>query len=198
MVSLSPIVRFSGCDGDGKGQVPTKLKKSGSDQKNKRAEIDLIHSEMRLIDNLLPSGIVEDFVTTHFRRHPFVARGSSQCPVTLKKLLYEFNAAELLENSASERIHVWLSHKGSESSLNSQSLDSISVDDHTQAMKLYVAGHSIYCRAPLELERAVVPRLSNDLGLGVTGSGTDKYRRGEIELFLSRKGHATGAIVNTI
>ena len=198
MESLSPTVRFSGCDGDSKGQASTKWKKSGSDKKNKRAAIDLLHSEVRLIDNLFPSGVEEDFVTTHFRRHPFVARGSNECLVTLKKLLHEFNVAKLLENSASERIHVWLSQKGSESSLNSQSLDSISVDDHTQALKLYVAGHSIYCRAPLELERAVVPRLLNDLGLGVTGSGTDKYRRGEIELFLSRKGHTTGAIVNRI
>lgn len=70
-------------------------------------------------------------------------------------------------------------------------LDSISVDDHSQAIKLYHAGHSIYCRAPAELEHAVVPRLLDELGIGIIGSGTDKYRRGEIELFLSRKGHAT-------
>ena len=105
----------------------------------------------------------------------------------------KFDIAELLENSASDRIHVWLSQKMNVSTERA-ALDSITVEDHSQALKLYWAGHSIYCRAPLELERSVVPRLLHEIGLGVTGSGTDKYRRGEIELFLSREGHTTGIV----
>lgn len=64
---------------------------------------------------------------------------------------------------------MWLSQKESE-----DTLDSISVDDHVQAFKLYKAGHSLYCRAPAELERAVVPQLLNDCRIGLLGSGTDR------------------------
>ena len=204
MKSLNATVQFSKCDKndidkahhDGKEQIPMKRKKSEVKHQKPRVEIDLLYSTS-LIDNLFPSEIKGEFILKHFKKHPLVARGSEVCLGALKDLLFGFEIKQLVAQSASERIHVWLSHMGSENNSNPQSLDSISFDDPSQALQLYAAGHSIYCRAPLELEKTVVPRLLNDLGLGVTGSGTDKYRRGEIELFLSRKGHTTGAITNT-
>ena len=147
-------------------------------------EIDLLNSE-GLLDNLLPIG--GTFHSEHFKRNPVVVRGNKKRLAAVKELLFNLDIAELVKNTASERIHIWLSQNES-----GDALESISIEDHSQAIKLYGAGHSIYCRAPAELERCVVPKLLNDLGLGITGSGTDRYRRGEIEMFLSRKGHNTG------
>ena len=151
-----------------------------------RPEIALLNSEC-LLDNLFPISVKGESFSDHFKRNPLVVRGSHECLNDVKNLLFNLDITELVKNTASERIHIWLSQKGSQNIL-----ESISVDDHSQAIKLYGAGHSIYCRAPSELERSVVPQLLNDLGLGIIGSGTDRYRRGEIELFLSRKGHNTG------
>ena len=188
MTSLNPTVHYvGGCKSKSKAPKWSKIEK-----KSKRVPINLIDSES-LLDNLFTIEGSDGFRETHFRRNPFVARGSESNLSELKKLLFDLDVAELLENSASDRIHVWLSQNKNESK-ERKALDSISVEDHTQALKLYWAGHSIYCRAPLELERSVVPRLLHEIGLGVTGSGTDKYRRGEIELFLSREGHSTGIV----
>jgi hypothetical protein len=46
-------------------------------------------------------------------------------------------------------------------------LTSISVSDAQQAARLYAAGHSLYCRAPAELEAVVVPRLLDEIGHGI-------------------------------
>lgn len=165
-------------------------KKSKAQAYQKRDVIDLLDSE-NLLRNLLPVHGTENFSSSHFKRNPVVARGDQECLRKLKKLLFNLDISELIKSSASDRIHVWLSQR-LPGGLNSNTLESIPVEDHTAAVKLYWAGHSIYCRAPLELEKAVVPKLLNELGLGITGSGTDKYRRGEIELFLSRAGHVTG------
>lgn len=186
MASINPTILYvGGCKSKSKASKQSKLGK-----KSKRVPINLIDSES-LLDNLFTIEGSDGFRETHFRKNPFVARGSESDLSELKKLLFDLDIAELLENSASDRIHVWLSQNKNEFT-ERKALDSMTVEDHTQAMKLYWAGHSIYCRAPLELERSVVPRLLHEIGLGVTGSGTDKYRRGEIELFLSREGHETG------
>jgi hypothetical protein len=192
MESLNATVRFIECAGDNEEQVPDNQKKSGVEKKNKRPKIKIANSGESLIENLFPSGKRGDFIGKHFKKHPLVTRGSKKCLEYLKSELHDFDLEALLEVSASERIHVWLSQQGS------QSLDSISLEDQSHALKLYAAGHSIYCRGAQELERVVVPRLLNDLGLGAIGSCNDKYRRGEIELFMSRKGHTTGAIISAV
>jgi hypothetical protein len=191
MESLNATVRFIECAGDNEGQVPDNRKKSGVEKK-KRPKICIANSEESLIDNLFPSGIRGDFIGKHFKKHPLVTRGSKKCLEYLKSELHDFDLEPLLEDSASERIHVWLSQQGS------QSLDSISLEDQSHALKLYAAGHSIYCRGSQELESVVIPRLLKDLGLGAIGSCNDKYRRGEIELFMSRKGHTTGALISAV
>lgn len=189
------IVKFEELDSHPKpsssktGSNPLR-KKSKAEAHQKRHVIDLLDSE-NLLQNLFPFSGSESFFDSHFKRHPVVTRGDQECLLSLKKLLFNLDISELIKSSASDRIHVWLSQRLS-TGLTSNALESIPVEDHTTAVKLYWAGHSIYCRAPLELEKDVVPKLLNELGLGITGSGTDRYRRGEIELFLSRAGHVTG------
>jgi hypothetical protein len=60
-----------------------------------------------------------------------------------------------------------------------------------QALKLYNAGHSLYCRASQELESEVIPKVLEEVGVGINTSNSDRFRRGEIETFFSRKGHLT-------
>jgi hypothetical protein len=97
----------------------------------------------------------------------------------------DFDIETLVENTSSESIQVWLPTQKS-----NKKIDSIRVDDK-QAFKLYQAGHSLYCRAPQELEHALVPSLLQSLGYGVRPQGNDRYSRGEIEMFFSRQGHVT-------
>jgi hypothetical protein len=94
----------------------------------------------------------------------------------------------MLENTASENIHVWL--KGVDK-IKDNSLDSITVDSASHAKSLYNAGHSLYCRASQELESEVIPKVLEELGVGLNTSKSDRFRRGEIETFFSRKGHLT-------
>ena len=90
----------------------------------------------------------------------------------------------LLENSASESVQVWLK------SPEDNGLDSLQVDAR-QALKLHRAGHSLYCRAPSDLEAMVVPRMLHGLGYGPRPLSGDRFSRGEIEMFFSREGHLT-------
>lgn len=194
MESIKAAVHIVNCEESNPSFKATKAKslrkKSRLEAQQKRNVIDLLNSE-NLLQNLFPFSRPGVFSESHFKRNPVVARGNQDCLRRLKKLLFNLDIPELIKSSASDRIHVWLSQR-LPGGLTSNALESIPVEDHVTAVKLYWAGHSIYCRAPLELEKAVVPKLLNELGLGVTGSGTDRYRRGEIELFLSRAGHVTG------
>jgi len=120
--------------------------------------------------------------------HPIVVKGNENLISLLKEQLYDLNIDMMLENTASENIHVWL--KGIDK-VTDQSLDSVTVDNHMHAKSLYNAGHSLYCRASEELEKEVIPKVLEELGIGINTSKSDRFRRGEIETFFSRKGHLT-------
>ena len=123
---------------------------------------------------------------TCWQKRPLVVRGSpSRVEHIIEEFMHNLDIQSLLANTCSDAVHIWL--KGRDAS----TLDSISVPQPDQAHKLHKAGHSLYCRAPPELEQAIVPRLLAELGLGVGGSESDKFRRGEIETFFSRAGHTT-------
>jgi hypothetical protein len=161
--------------------------------KEKQPQIDLVHAPS-MIGNLFAPAMSEDvFKIHHFKKHPVVFRAADgdHRMTILRELLFDLDLRDLLQNSASDQIHVWLAQG------KDVALESITVDDAEQALKLYKAGHSLYCRAPAELESIVIPRALNELGLGVFGSGNDRFSRGEIETFYSRKGHVTGNTQHT-
>lgn len=60
---------------------------------------------------------------------------------------------------------------------------------------MYNAGHSLYCRSSEALESLLVPTLLEELSYGPSNHfcPTDRYSRGEIETFFTRKGHMTGS-----
>jgi len=127
---------------------------------------------------------VDNFLQTLWKRERAVL--ISGTPKRLAKLradyLFDLDVNAMLENTASDQIHVWLK--------TASSLDSIRVSDASQAISLYKAGHSLYCRASTELEQTLVPRMLSSLAHGVAGGG-DRLRRGEVETFYSKRGHVT-------
>lgn len=105
-------------------------------------------------------------------------------------MLFDLNIIEMVKETASEKIHVWLSSKDPATPCGTV-MDSISIQDPLDAIKLHKVGHSLYCRAPAELESRVIPSFLQCLGLGIKGCQHDKFSRGEIETFYSRRGHIT-------
>lgn len=126
----------------------------------------------------------QDFKVNHFMKHPIVYKGHNFEDIISD--LYDLDIENMLENTASDKIHVWM-----KSFDKSAPLESIMLDDANQCYKLYNSGHSLYCRVPLSLENKIIPRVLRELGLGIYSAQTDRYRRGEIETFYSRKGHIT-------
>ena len=74
-----------------------------------RPEIDLMASDC-LLENLFQTE-KNVFIEKLFKRFPVVCRGNEKCLSRLKKLLFNLNIAELIQNSASEKTHIWLSQK---------------------------------------------------------------------------------------
>jgi len=93
----------------------------------------------------------------------------------------------LLEATPSENISVW-TVTGPAKKINTAR-----VQDAGSAAALYAAGHSLYCRAPEEVENVLVESAIAALGLGcrVTEPGVKGTIEGEVELFLSHAGHMT-------
>jgi ribosomal protein L16 Arg81 hydroxylase len=139
-----------------------------------------------------------EFKQKYFLSHgqiPVVVRGSEKRVALLTSQLFELDIAQLLENSASDEIQVWLGSQKQPADNHSREISgAIKVSDPAQAHALYKAGHSLYCRAPGELEEATVKPLMNELGFGLNSDAnpaTDRFSRGEVEMFYSRAGHLT-------
>ena len=159
--------------------------------KGKCNKIDFVNS-ISIIEHLLsPYCTIENFMSRYFRKKPCVFRGEESRVEKLKSLLFDLNIQDMLDNSASEQVHVWLRKNIPDSSDSPDILESITVEDAGMAFKLYNAGHSLYCRAPVELESIVIPKALSELGVGVCPTSSDRYSRGEIETFYSRAGHTT-------
>jgi Cupin superfamily protein len=129
----------------------------------------------------------------------------------------DWDVLELLQQTSSENIFVWLSTSPSlpsnavvppprndASATNGSNkedrpiphhhrrIHSIEVADAESAYYLHQAGHALYCRAPPALERTLVSSLLADTGLGCgqydpTGTRMTSLGRGEVEVFVSSK-----------
>jgi hypothetical protein len=190
----------------GSSKVMTGINGKGS-RPRKLPQISLVDEDIDILQDILGSPeLVNEFLSQHFQRRPFVVRGDENRVCTLcGESLFDLNIKKYLENSASDQIHVWLApaaspsselnvearQKGSSKYPAAPTLNSITVDDPNQAYLLYLSGHSLYCRASSELEHQVITRALRSLGIGVCASGNDRFQRGEIETFFTKRGHTT-------
>eukprot|EP01033_Poteriospumella_lacustris_P017660 gene17660-12646_t len=167
----------------------SKSKKS----KKRSEEATPLHLSEPLLPQFFPAQPQKEFVRDYFQKNVVVSKGFDLSEVS--NTLYDLDVKKMLAETASDQIHVWLKttkplQSGSEETM--QVLDSITVDDHEQAYKLYQAGHSLYCRASAEFESMVVLKLANELQYGVRNIfHNDRFRRGEVEMFFSRANHFT-------
>ena len=75
---------------------------------------------------------------------PCVLHGDSVRCEWLREQLFDFDILPLLENTASEEIHVWLKAEAG-AHADAGALSSIMVADAKMEHQLYRAGHSLYC-----------------------------------------------------
>lgn len=140
-----------------------------------------------LLPRMLHPVTVEDFKTTYFHRHPLHIRAASVDRIApVLDTFLDGDVEAVVENTASERVHIWCKDQ------RNGRLQSIALEDPAAAVHLHAAGHSVYCRAPEDVEGVVVRKLLAELGLGIRPTSSDRFTRGEIEMFCSKKGHITG------
>ncbi len=136
--------------------------------------------------------------------NPVVVRGTSaRVQDLLDRYMHNLKVSDLLEDTASDEIQVWLRAVSTPAPLGSVHSETakptyisgaIKVSDPVQALRLYEAGNSLYCRAPAVLEQVVVKPLLKELGYGISPDAnplSDRHSRGEIETFFSKAGHVT-------
>lgn len=153
--------------------------------KSKRSQT-VLNLDETLLDQVFPVDAGNSFQRYHFQKHPVVRRNVDLS--TLIEHLHDLDVRSLLRDTASDQIHVWLNTTHGEQ----LKLDCITVEDADQALKLHLAGHSLYFRASSEIEQKFVSTLLQELNFGIANTAhSDRYRRGEVETFISRAGHVT-------
>jgi len=129
----------------------------------------------------------DEFFRSEYQKRAFVARvhpkHRERRLEDLKAAMDNFNPIEMLRESNSESIHVWMKTRNGE-------LHSIRTDA-AQAKTCYDAGHALYFRASELLESTLLPALARDLRFGVAANHRDGQRRAEIETFVAGPGHTT-------
>jgi hypothetical protein len=134
-----------------------------------RQNIEILSSSSKTESSLLSSifgGSVnlKSFLSNNFKKCPAVVLGSPERIDSIKRALFDLDVDSLLSNTASDSIQVWLGSKEVDKSRNP--ISSINVDP-LQALKLYKAGHSLYCRAPVDFESMIIPKILDELGHGI-------------------------------
>ena len=122
------------------------------------------------------------------------SKGKERIEVLVQDFMFDLNLRRLIKNSASEKIHVqFLADKAT------GQLDSFQVEkeDPKTALLCHKSGGSaLYFRSSQQMADAFVTQLNYDLGMNFGGKFyEDNANKGEIEVFVSRKGHATDWLV---
>ena len=118
--------------------------------------------------------------------------------------MHGLNIEALLQNTASESIFVWMKNpsEGKDGKIDSFELEGENAVK--SAMICYNAGASLYfryelrskfkfsnnsSRSPQEMAENFIPLMTQSLGMNFGGFYSNGEHKGEIETFLSRKGH---------
>ena len=107
---------------------------------------------------------------------------------------FPFHLKTLLQDTASQKIHVWMKTKNDSSSNKDDKHDkllSFTVEDDDSALSSFHCGGSLYFRSSQELSDIFITELMKDLGIGIGSNYNDGNQRGEIEVFVSHKNHLT-------
>ncbi|GAB5033095.1 Hypothetical protein NocV09_01200490 [Nannochloropsis oceanica] len=146
-----------------------------------------LHLSPDMFPKLLGPISPDAFLREHYHtKSPLLIKGHNFVPF-LDEEMEGGDILGLLESSPSENISVWTVTGPA------QKINTARVQDAGSAAALYVAGHSVYCRAPEAVESVLVESAIGALGLGCRMSqpGVKSVIEGEVEMFLSHAGHHT-------
>ena len=135
---------------------------------------------------------VETFMARYWQQRALVIRGGeSRLGPGVMSVLNVDDLEALMEESPSERIHVWLPRQGGVAG----GAESIQVEPEA-AMACYRSGvASLYFRAPQILIDSFVSSFGSRLGAAFGTFGADGSLCGEIETFVSRPNHVTDVTI---
>ena len=118
----------------------------------------------------------------------------------LRQEMFGLDPGMILNETSSDSIFLWLRDKDGNTANSVDNLDlirSIEISDADTALALHrTGGHATYCRAPPKVEQCLVSNLLRSTGLGCgqydpAGDSMTAMARGEVETFISTKGHMT-------
>ena len=159
------------------------------------------------LDSLLHPMSSTDFLTFCFRKKAvhITCESGSEDEHSVKRVsglrdeMCCLDPEEILRETSSENIFLWLREKGNRKSGKNgeEFIQSIEIADTDTAIALHkTAGHATYCRAPPKVEQSLVASLLRATGLGCgqydpSGDSMVCMGRGEVETFISTDGHVT-------
>lgn len=134
---------------------------------------DLLEGEGTLLSRLIHPMTPSEFMFVYQRQALAVVPPDTvdpgfeqRCARVRDELVFGLDLRDMLENTLSESIHVWLRNA---SSTGPGSVASFEVQDVETAGKLYSSGASLYFRGSQQCTDVLVRTLAKDLGLSFGG-----------------------------
>mmetsp|Transcript_8009 Transcript_8009/g.14842 ORF Transcript_8009/g.14842 Transcript_8009/m.14842 type:complete len:664 (+) Transcript_8009:169-2160(+) len=148
-------------------------------------EIDL-ESPETLLSCLVYPETPKDFLDHTWNKRAYAVLNAPPRRVEslAKEHLFGLDVRQLIEATASPNVFAWMK-QGSSNKISSIELS------EDAAYTCYKCGASLYFRAPQDIGDALVAGISEGLKLGFAGRYPSGELRGEVETFVSRKGHVT-------
>ena len=173
-----------------KRTAPVATNELPSSKKQKTAPLELPSipiDGVGLLSSLIYPLDTKTFINDYWTKK--VHATSINDPQRVKDLLdgpFPFHLKTSLEETASEKIHIWMPSKK-----NKKELISFTVDDAESALSCYHCGGSLYFRSSQELCDIFISSLMEQIGAGIGSNYSSTELRGEIEVFVSHSGHLT-------
>ncbi|GAB5362098.1 hypothetical protein AAMO2058_000769100 [Amorphochlora amoebiformis] len=152
-----------------------------TEQRGRCPMIDLEH----LLASLVYPEVPGKFMDTIWNKKAFAVLGAPPARTNelVKNHLFDLDVKSLVQSTVSPQIFAWMKDQ-------SGKIASIELSEEA-AIGCYECGASLYFRAPQEISDALVSTIAKDTGMGFAGRYSNGELRGEVEVFLSRKGHVT-------
>eukprot|EP01117_Protostelium_nocturnum_P013424 TRINITY_DN5004_c0_g1_i1.p1 TRINITY_DN5004_c0_g1~~TRINITY_DN5004_c0_g1_i1.p1 ORF type:complete len:611 (-),score=215.35 TRINITY_DN5004_c0_g1_i1:63-1895(-) len=168
----------------------------------KAPKIDIDSDDSSLLESLLWPVSPSHFFQNVWKKRAYASLLKDENRARMEDLirdhLHDLNLEKLLKTTASESIFVWMrpleSILGKVMEGTKEKIESFELQGEnaiSSAKTCYASGASLYFRSSQDLADILVARLTDELGIGFAGYYPNGDVKGEIEVFMSRKGHVT-------
>lgn len=154
---------------------------------SKECPVISLNSEDELLSKLIYPMTTSEFFQDIYRKKALAICNSrlSRFRPLIRKYLYNLSVQDLLENTASDSISVWVVDK------DTSKISSFKTDDTKIALTCYQSGAALYFRSSEAFQDFIVSRASKDLNMQAFSNYGDGMTRGEVEIFIAKQGHFT-------